>query len=143
MINLSFQPSAFGYDENRSDKAAVIGANQASIYWFNPINLAFQRNASVWTTVTLALHNDQVLISRDYVSTIYVLDREARQQITNVTDGRLLRTRKYIFLDNGRTMIATAQTGNGIALFNVHQDTNYTFQVSDFSPKSHYDFFFP
>ena len=131
IIHLIFQPSAFGYDENVLNEAAVIGMTQSIIYWFNPITFTFLRNASVWTTVSLALYNNAVFTAIDNTPTIYVLDNTAKNQIINITDVSLLKTRKYIFLNNGQTMIVTAQSSNALAVFNVNAPTNYTLQVSD------------
>ena len=130
VINLPFQPSAFGYDDNAPHEAAVIGYSQGTIYWFNPINFTLLRNASVWTSLSLALYRDSVFTSKDGTPAINVLDKQANQQIINITHASLSQTRKYIFLNNGQTMIATGQSYNALVVFNNNGGTNYTFQVS-------------
>lgn len=127
VIYLPFQPSAFGYADN---EAAVIGFNQGTIHWFDPISFIPLRNASIWTTLSLALYRDLVFTSQGGTSAIYVLNEQVNQQIINITHSSLSQTRKYIFLNNGQTMIATAQSANALAVFNNNGGANYTFQVS-------------
>ena len=130
VIILPFQPSAFGYDDNAPHEAAVIGYSQGTIYWFDPISFTLIRNASVWTSLSLALYRDSVFTSKNSTPAINVLDKQANQQIINITHASLSQTRKYIFLNNGQTMIATGQSSNALAVFNANGGTNYTFQVS-------------
>lgn len=59
---------------------------QPIIYWFNPITFTFLQNASVWTTVSLALYNNAVFTAIDNTPTIYVLDNTGKNQIINITD---------------------------------------------------------
>jgi hypothetical protein len=48
-----------------------------------------------------------------------------------ITNSNLTQTRKYIFLNDGKTMIATAQNNYVFTVFNITSPTDYIFQVND------------
>ncbi|CAF1502923.1 unnamed protein product, partial [Didymodactylos carnosus] len=93
MINLTFQPAAFGYDETVPDQAAVIGWTTGSLYWFNPMNLAFIRNSSIWTSLSLSLHNNSIFTGLDSHPAINVFDSQTNNQIINISHASLTQTR--------------------------------------------------
>ena len=130
-INLTFTPYAFGYDVNQPNVAVVIGSTVGHLYWFNPFNLAFIRNDSIWTSTTVALYNSSLFTSLNGIAMVYVLNSQTMTQITNITYPNLSGTRKYIFLNDGKTMIANAQTNWSLTVFNATSPTNYIFQVNE------------
>jgi hypothetical protein len=130
-INLTFSPGAFGYEENQPDEAMVIGMGTGDLYWFDPFNLTFIRSGSVWTALSIVLYNGSLFTSIGSIPTIYVLDSQTMTSITNITYPNLSETRKYMFLNDGKTMIATTQNNMSLSVFNVTSPTDYNFQVND------------
>jgi hypothetical protein len=130
MIILPFSPGALGYDKNQPNEAVVIGWSVGNLKWFNPTNLSITRHSFVWTSLSIVLYNGSLFTSQNNVPTIYVLNSQTMNQVTNITHSSLFATRKYIFLNDGNTMIATAQQNWSLTVFNVTSSTDYIFQVN-------------
>ncbi|CAF1213648.1 unnamed protein product [Rotaria magnacalcarata] len=133
ILNLPFKREGFGYDNYTSNEAVVSGYSIGSIYWFDPFTLRFLQSISLWTSMSIALHNGLLFTSGNTDPNICVLDSQTNNPSTNITHSSVAQTRKYIFNNNGETMIATGQSVMSLAIFQVNSLTNYTFQVSDMS----------
>ena len=144
-VNLTFIPGAIGYDESTPDQAVTLGNSVATLYWFNPHNLQFIRSSSTWAKLNVVLRQGLLFTSLGGISAINILTSENATQLANITHSSLSNTRKLIFLNDGQTMIATAQSVMALSLFERSSSTNYTFQVSVtsslFSSSLYYTFY--
>lgn len=129
IANLTLVPGAIGYDESTPDQAVTLGTAVGTLYWFNPHNLQFIRSSSTWTKLSVILHQGLLFTSLGGISAINVLTGENATQLANVTHSSLSNTRKLMFLNDGQTMIATAQSVMALSVFERISPTNYTFQV--------------
>jgi hypothetical protein len=130
IVNLTFTPGAIGYDESTPDQAVTLGNSVATLYWFNPHNLQFIRSSSTWTKLSVVLYQGLLFTSLGGTSAINILTSENATQLANITHPSLSNTRKLIFLNDGQTMITTAQNAMSLSLFERNSPINYTFQVS-------------
>jgi hypothetical protein len=129
MINLTFQPSALGYDESKPNELAVIGYSTGYLYWFNPINMTFIRNSSLNASLTIALQNNSMYTAHNGVPIIYVRDSETNNLLTYINYSSLTQIRKIIFMNNSQSMIISTQNSQSLTVFDIYSSTNYTIQV--------------
>ncbi len=129
-MNLTFQPSGFGYDEAIPTEAVVIGYNPGILYWFNPLTTMFIRNESINTSLTITSYNNQTFTAIDGVPTIYIRDKQTNNYLASVTYQILSKIRKLIFINDGQTAVAPTQSNNSVTFLNVNSPINYTLQVT-------------
>lgn len=128
-LNLTFEPASFGFDQRKIDEAIVIAWTGNTLVSFNPFNLTITRNSPILTGQNVALDNGAISTSNNPDPVIFVLDQQNMSVIANMTYPTLKQTSKYIFVQNGKTLIATAQHNNSLTVFHADSPTNYTFQV--------------
>jgi hypothetical protein len=132
IANLSFMPSAFGYDENIPNEIAIVGRLGAYVYWFDAFNLTFLRSHWIQnTSLSVALRNNSIYTAVDQVSGINVYNTQTNNLTVNINNSILFSLRKYIFINNDQNMVVTAQTNKSLVIFNINSPTNYTFQVNN------------
>ena len=130
-LNLTLEPASFGYDERKTDEAVVITWTGNTLVSFNPLDLTVTRNSPILTGQNVALYNEFIFTSNNPDPVIFVLDKQNMTLIANMTYPTLEQTTKYLFVENGKTVIATAQHNNSLTVFHSNSPTNYTFQVMD------------
>ena len=130
LINLAFQPSAFGYDENQPSEAVVIGVGPGACYWFNPQNMMFLRSGSFDYGLTIGLHNNLTFTASDGVATVRVSDSQTSSLLVNISHSSLIEVRKFVFVNDGRTMIVPTQSNFSVTFIDVQSSTNYSIQVN-------------
>ena len=130
VISLSFQVGGLGYDETKPNEAVVIGVESGYLHWFNPINMTSLRNQTIATSLTIALHNNNIFTGRDTDPTIHILDERNLAPVTNITYPSLNQVRKFIFLNNGRTIVVPTQSNFSVTILDVQSPTLHTIQVS-------------
>lgn len=130
VVNLPFQPSSMSYEEQNPSEIALIGRHGAWVYWLNASNLQFIRNNSIVnTSLTFAAYNQSIYTVVENSPLMTVYNRQSNAVITTVTHPTFSRVRKFIFTNDGRNMLFTAQDNNSIAIFDINSPTNYSFQV--------------
>jgi len=136
IMNLTFPPAAFGYDEANPNEVAVSGWNLPILYWFNPNTIMFIRNSSINASLGLAVYNNQTFTDTDNSPLVSIRDSQTNSYLENITYSSLGKVRKLIFINNGQTGIFSTQNNYSLTMFNVNSPINYTLQVN------HFDFFF-
>ena len=128
-ISLGFQPSVFGYDPITTNETVIVGRNGAWAYRFGLSPLAWIRNTSIVnTSVSIALHSNQIYTASDGVPSIKVYDDRTSNLLLSINHPTLTRVRKMIFINNGQNMVVTAQDNQSLIVFDIHSLTNYTVQ---------------
>lgn len=130
-MNLTFQPGAFGYDETNPSEIAVSGFNVGVLYWFDAVTMTQLRNFSINPSLFLTVYNNQTFVSTNGIPWIHIRDRLTNNYLANFTGSTLVSIRKFLFLDNGRTVVVSTQNNVSISFFDVNSPTSYTFQVID------------
>ena len=128
VVPLAFQAGAFGYDDTKPNEAVVIGASSGNLYWFNPFNLIFLRNGTIASSNTIALHNHSIFTAYDNNPTMYMFDDSTLALSGNITYPSLKILRKFLFLNNGQTIVVPTQFNNSITMISVQSTTQYTVQ---------------
>jgi hypothetical protein len=134
VVNLAFQPSAFGYDENQASEAVVIGWNPGSLYWFNPLNMIHLRNSSIDSGLTIGLFNNLTLTATNSVPNIRVRDSQTNSLLATISHSSFTQVRKFVFINDGRTMIVPTQNNFSLTFVDVYLPSNYSIQVNHSSP---------
>ena len=130
-LSLTFQPAAFGYDEQNPTDAIVSGWSSDTIAWFNPLTMILSRSTSLPNGLTVTLYNNQLLTSTSSSRSIFVSDESTLTLLVNVSYSSLNQVRKIIFLNNGQTMAIPTQDNSTVTLFNINSPSNYTLQVNE------------
>jgi hypothetical protein len=131
ILNLTFSPAAFGYDQSKPNETAVIGSSNGSLYWFNPMNMTFIRSSSINTSLTIALQDNLLYTGYDMVPMIDIYDSQTNSLLSTINYSSLNKIRKIIFMNNSQSMIVSTQTNNSLTVFNIQSSTNYTIQVNN------------
>jgi len=129
IMNLPFNPAAFGYDPTDPYVAAVIGWDLPIIYWFNPFTMEFIRNSTGNASLTLALHNNRTFTALGGTPTVYIRDSQTSDYLAQFSYPSLEQVRKIIFINNGQTAIIPTQTNNTLTFFNVSSPLTFIYQV--------------
>ena len=129
VVSLSFSPTTFGYDEANLSEAVVIGAYSGDLYWFNPIDMIFLRNQTISFRETIALHNHSIFTGKGGDPTVHILDQQTLAPLANITYPSLNQVHKFIFLNNGQTIVVPTQSNLSVTFINVQSPTQYTVQV--------------
>ena len=129
VIPLPFPATGFGYDENQPNEAAVITLYSGNVYWFNPINMTILRNQTTTFSVTIASYNHSLFTGHEYDPTVYISDEQTLVQSANITYPSLNQVRKFLFLNNGQTIIVPTQSNFSVTILDAQSPTQYTVQV--------------
>ena len=128
-INLGLQLSVLGYDLVKANETVVVGRNGAWMYRFGLSPLTWTRNTSIVnTSLSIALHNNQIYTASDGVPSIKVYDDQTSNFLFSINHPTLTKVRKMIFINNGQNMVVTAQDAQSLIVFDIHSSTNYTVQ---------------
>jgi hypothetical protein len=108
-ISLGFQPSVFGYDPAKANETVVVGRNGAWTYRFGLSPLTWTRNTSIVnTSISVALHSNQIYTASDGVPSIKVYDDPTGVFLFSINHPTLSTVRKMIFINNGQNMVVAA-----------------------------------
>ena len=129
VVPLSFTPSTFGYDEANPNEAVVIAGYAGDLYWFNPIDMSFLRSQTISFRETIAIHNNTILTGIDGDPNVHVLDKQTLAPLANITYPSLIQVRKFLFLNNGQTIVVPTQSNHSITFINVQSTTQCIVQV--------------
>ena len=130
VVDLAFEPSAFGYDEKQPSEAVVIGWNPGSLYWFNPLNIMPLRNSSINAGLTIGLHNNLTFTATDGISNIGVSDSWTNSLLATISYSSFNQVRKFVFINDGQTMIVPTQNNFSLTFIDVVSSTSYSIQVN-------------
>ena len=128
-VPLSFEATAFGYDEANPNEAVVIGVGSGNLYWFNPIDMSFIQNQAVSTSLTVTLHNHSIFTGRDGTPVVYMLDARTLNQSAAISYSSFNQVRKFIFLNSSQTIAVPTQTSHSVTFIDIQSPTQYTVQV--------------
>ena len=129
-IPLSFEPAAFGYDEADPNEAVVIGVNSGELSWFNPIDMTSLRSQTISASLAIALHNHSIFTAITGSPIVFILDQQTLTLSANITYPSLNQVRKFLFLNNGQTIVIPTQSAFSITFVDVQSPTQYTVQVT-------------
>ena len=130
VVQLSYTLGAIGYDEARPDRAVVIGWDTGDLYWFNPWNMSFIQSQTINGHRTIALQNNSIFTAIDYNATATVFADPTLKSVANISYPSLLRVRKFLFMNNSQTIIATTQDDQSVTFIDVVSPTQFTVRVS-------------
>ena len=130
VVQLSYTLGAIGYDDTRPDRAVVIGWDTGDLYWFNPWNMSTVKNQTINGHRSIALQNNSIFTAIDYNATVTVFVDPTLASVANITYPSLQRVRKFLFMNNSRTIIATTQDDQSVTFIDVVSPTQFTVRVS-------------
>ena len=135
-MDLDLSPGSFGYDPKQNQsQAIVIDLFSNNFVRFNPFTLEKQENEFIPTTTTISLYKNLIFSALSGYPTIYVFNSSTMNILVNITYPTLSQTRKFLFLNNGQTLIATSQSNRSLTIFDINSLVNYQFQVRNCSTK--------
>ena len=130
-ITMGLQLSVLGYDLVKANETVVVGRNGAWMYRFGLSPLTWTRNTSIVnTSLSIALHNNQIYTVSDGFPSIKVYDDQTSHFLFSVSQPTLTKLRKMIFINNGQNMVVTAEDNQSLVVVNIHSSTNYTVQCT-------------
>ena len=130
VVQLSFTLASIGYDEARPDRAVAIGWSTENLYWFNPWNMSSIKNQTINGHATIALHNNSIFSANDNSTTVIVLNEQTLASVTNITYPSLSKVRKFLFMNNSRTIMATTKQNTSVTVLDMVFPNQLTVRVS-------------
>ena len=130
VVQLSYTLAAIGYDEARPDRAVAIGWDSGDLYWFNPWNMSFIKNQTINGSRAIALQNNSIFSANDTSKTVIVLNEQTLASVTNITYPSFSKVRKFLFMNNSRTIMVTTKQNKSVTVLDVLSPNQLTVRVS-------------